>query len=63
MKSNYLNMDINITYSMLNMRLRDRYSSLSDLCEDEDIDMEELLSGLKEKGLEYDEVKNQFIQK
>lgn len=62
MRNKYLSMDINIVYSMLNMRLRDKYSSLSDLCEDEDIDMEKLLSGLKEKGLEYDEEKNQFIQ-
>lgn len=62
MRNKYLSMDINIVYSMLNMRLRDKYSSLSELCEDEEIDMEELLSGLKEKGLEYDEEKNQFIQ-
>lgn len=63
MRNKYLSMDINIVCSMLNMRLRDKYSSLSDLCEDEEIDMEELLSGLKEKGLEYDKEKNQFIQK
>lgn len=63
MKNKYLTMDINIVYSMLNMRLRDKYSSLFELCEDEDIDMEELLTGLREKGLEYDNNKNQFIQK
>lgn len=62
MKNKYLTMDINIVYSMLNMKLRDRYSSLADLCDDEDIDMEELLDGLKTKGLEYDKNKNQFIQ-
>jgi hypothetical protein len=62
MKNKYLAMDINIVYSMLNMKLRDRYSSLADLCDDEDIDMEELLDGLKTKGLEYDKNKNQFIQ-
>lgn len=60
MKNKYLVMDVNIVYSMLNMKLRDRYSSLADLCDDEDIDMEELLDGLKAKGLEYDENKNQF---
>lgn len=60
MKNKYLAMDINIVYSMLNMKLRDRYSSLADLCDDEDIDIEELLDGLKTKGLEYDENKNQF---
>ncbi len=62
MKNKYLVMDVNIVYSMLNMKLRDRYSSLADLCDDEDIDMEEFLDGLKAKGLEYDENKNQFIQ-
>lgn len=60
MKNKYLVMDVNIVYSMLNMKLRDRYSSLADLCDDEGIDMEELLDGLKAKGLEYDKNKNQF---
>lgn len=62
MKNKYLTMDINIVYSMLNMRLRDKYSSLSELCEDEDIDMEELLEGLKAKGVLYNEDSNQFTQ-
>ncbi|WP_291259281.1 DUF4250 domain-containing protein [Fusobacterium sp.] len=62
MKNKYLTMDINIAYSMLNMRLRDKYSSLSELCEDEDIDMEELLEGLKAKGVLYNEDSNQFTQ-
>ena len=50
MKNKYLTMDINIAYSMLNMRLRDKYSSLSELCDDEDIDIEELLEGMLAKG-------------
>ncbi|MGY0394352.1 DUF4250 domain-containing protein [Fusobacterium sp. SYSU M8A802] len=62
MKNKYLTMDINIAYSMLNMRLRDKYSSLSELCEDEDIDMQELLEGLKAKGVLYNEDSNQFTQ-
>lgn len=60
MKNKYLMMDINIAYSMLNMRLRDKYSSLSELCDDEDIDMEELLEGMLAKGYRYDEDSNQF---
>lgn len=60
MKNKYLTMDINIAYSMLNMRLRDKYSSLSELCDDEDIDMEELLEGMLSKGYRYDEENNQF---
>lgn len=60
MKNKYLMMDINIAYSMLNMRLRDKYSSLSELCDDEDIDIEELLEGMLAKGYRYDKDSNQF---
>ena len=60
MKNKYLMMDINIAYSILNMRLRDKYSSLSELCDDEDIDMEELLERMLSKGYRYDEDHNQF---
>lgn len=60
MKNKYLMMDINIAYSILNMRLRDKYSSLSELCDDEDIDMEELLERMLSKGYRYDEDNNQF---
>ena len=60
MKNKYLTMDINIAYSMLNMRLRDKYSSLSELCDDEDIDIEELLERILSKGYRYDEDNNQF---
>ncbi|MBU3842327.1 MAG: DUF4250 domain-containing protein [Candidatus Fusobacterium pullicola] len=63
MKSKYLMMDVNIAYSMLNMRLRDKYSSLADLCEDEDIDIEELLKGMEKKGYVYNQETNQFLEK
>ena len=36
---NFLTMDINIAYSMINMKLRDFYSSLDDLCDDMDISL------------------------
>lgn len=61
MKNKYLIMDVNIAYSMLNMKLRDKYSSLSELCDDEDIDMEELLNKFKEKNIIFNENANQFI--
>ena len=63
MKSKYLMMDVNIAYSMLNMRLRDKYSSLADLCEDEDIHIEELLKGMEKKGYVYNQETNQFLEK
>ncbi|MBO4651770.1 MAG: DUF4250 domain-containing protein [Lachnospiraceae bacterium] len=40
--------------SYLNLKLRDYYSSLSDLCEDEDIAEDELLARLAETGYHYD---------
>lgn len=60
MKNKYLIMDVNIAYSMLNMKLRDKYSSLSELCDDEDIDIEELLNKFKEKNIIFNEDSNQF---
>ena len=60
MKNKYLIMDVSIAYSMLNMKLRDKYSSLSELCDDEDIDMEELLNKFKEKNIIFNEDSNQF---
>lgn len=60
---NFLNMDINIAYSMINMKLRDFYSSLNDLCEDMDINKMELLEHFEKNGFVYNESTNQFIQK
>ena len=60
---NFLKMDINIAYSMINMKLRDFYSSLDDLCEDMDISIIELLERFEKNGYIYNENTNQFIQK
>ncbi|STO31419.1 Uncharacterised protein [Fusobacterium necrogenes] len=63
MKNKYLMMDINIAYSMLNMRLRDKYSSLSELCDDENIEIEKLLTEMEKKGYIYNKENNQFRKK
>lgn len=60
---NFLNMDINIAYSMINMKLRDFYSSIDDLCEDMDISKNELLERFEKNGYIYNKNTNQFIQK
>lgn len=60
MKYNYLTMDINIVYSMLNMKLRDFYSSIDALCEDEEVDKEALISHFKDNGFIYNNSTNQF---
>ena len=60
---NFLNMDINIVYSMINMKLRDFYSSLDDLCDDMDISKVDILEHFEKNGFIYNENTNQFIQK
>lgn len=60
MKYNYLTMDTNIAYSMLNMKLRDFYSSIDILCEDEEVDKEALISHFKDNGFIYNNSTNQF---
>lgn len=46
--------------SFLNMKLRDSYASLSDLCDDLDEDETEILKKMKEAGYIYDCDLNQF---
>lgn len=60
MRHNYLTMDINIAYSMLNMKLRDFYSSIDALCEDEEVDKEALIARFKDNGFIYNNSINQF---
>lgn len=48
-------------YSVVNMKLRDFYSSLDELCEDLDADKEELIAKLSSAGYEYDAEENQFV--
>lgn len=52
--------DINMLYSFINMKLRDDYSSLDMLCEDMNIDKEELTNKLSQAGFEYNEKQNKF---
>jgi len=49
-----------ILLSMINMKLRDRYSSLDDLCEDMDESKSELEEILAKAGYKYDSSINQF---
>mgnify|MGYP000991901122 FL=1 len=47
--------------SVINLKLRDFYSNLDALCEDMNVDKDELLEKLSSAGFEYDEEHNQFI--
>lgn len=48
--------------SFLNLKLRDNYSNLRDLCDDLDEDEASIISKLKNSGFVYNEDTNQFIQ-
>ena len=52
--------DPNILLSFINTKLRDFYSSLDLLCEDLDLDKEEIISILKSIDYYYDEKDNTF---
>ncbi len=50
-----------ILLSWANTQLRDKYPSLSVLCEEEDVSQEMLLSKLNAVGYSYDPLQNRFI--
>lgn len=46
--------------SVVNMKLRDFYSSLEEMCEDMDIKPDEIVNILGSAGFEYDREQNRF---
>lgn len=52
--------DINMLFSFTNMKLRDEYDSLDALCDDLNVDKEELIKKLAEGGFEYNESMKKF---
>ena len=48
-------------YSVINLKLRDFYSDLDALCEDMDVNKDEIIATLAAAGFEYDEEHNCFI--
>lgn len=55
--------DPNILLSVINTKLRDKYSSLDDLCEELDESRDEIEEILRANGYEYSSSNNQFIKK
>lgn len=47
--------------SFVNLKLRDFYGNLDALCEDMDLDRQELVEKLETIDYRYDEEKNQFV--
>ena len=50
-----------LLFSVVNMKLRDFYSSLDALCDDLDEDKNEITERLSAAGYTYDEDLNQFV--
>lgn len=57
---NQLPKDPMMLLSVINMKLRDQYPSLDALCEDMQIDRDELEKRLKAIGFEYSKENNKF---
>lgn len=47
-------------FSVVNMKLRDCYSSLDELCQDMDVDKAALIQKLRAAGFEYSPEHNKF---
>ena len=47
--------------SAVNMKLRDAYPTLDALCDDMDVDKDELCRKLTAVGYEYDKTQNRFV--
>ena len=59
-KDSIREMDANILLSMVNMKLRDSYSSLELLCDDLAISEDDIVSKLSKIGYKYNRTLNQF---
>lgn len=58
--SRYETMDPYILLSAVNLKLRDEYSSLDDLCKSLEVDESKLCARLKTVGYTYNQDQNQF---
>lgn len=47
--------------SFANLKLRDYYRSVEEMCDDLDMDQQELIKKLEEIDYHYDRVQNQFL--
>ncbi len=53
-------MDINMLFSIVNLKLRDEFSSLRSLCQYFGVEQVELETRLQDAGFQYDEDLNQL---
>lgn len=53
--------DPNMLLSYVNLKLRDFYASLDDMCDDMDVSKTEIEEKLQKIGYNYDSQRNQFL--
>lgn len=53
--------DPNMLLSYVNLKLRDFYASLDDMCDDMDVSKAEIEGKLQKIGYNYDSQRNQFL--
>ncbi|MDE7444209.1 MAG: DUF4250 domain-containing protein [Lachnospiraceae bacterium] len=53
--------DPNMLLSYVNLKLRDFYTSLDDMCDDMDVSKAEIEEKLQKIGYNYDSQRNQFL--
>ena len=59
--ANGLPKDTMLLLSVVNTKLRDYYHNLDALCDDMNVEKEEIVNTLKTIDYEYDENRNQFV--
>lgn len=60
MEENQLPQDPFMLLSFINMKLRDNYNSLEELCDDLNINREDIVNKLAAAGFEYNPTQNKF---
>lgn len=58
-----INLDNQLLVSILNTKLRNDYDSLESLCDDLDVNQDDIICKLAKDGYIYDDASNQFKQK
>lgn len=60
-KEEFMKMDSYMALSIVNMKLRDEFSTLEDYCSYMDLDLSDVNRKFSQIGYKYDENTNQFV--
>lgn len=60
-KEEFMKMDSYMALSIVNMKLRDEFSTLEDYCSYMDLDLSDVNEKFSQIGYKYDENTNQFV--